>query len=125
MDTHHRLIFKGPFLYEHMVRVPLMIRLPESFHPVTQYYSKQKWVNPIRMIRTGDFKLNRHLHRGDELYDLKNDPDELRNLAGDPAYAEVITDLGTKLDQWMQDHDDPFFTQSITDRQGNPLNPHE
>ncbi|MEX2607975.1 MAG: hypothetical protein WD708_11580 [Kiritimatiellia bacterium] len=65
--------------------------------------------------------MNRHLHRGDELYDLKNDPDELRNLAGDPAYAEVITDLGAKLDQWIQEHDDPFYTQSITDRHGKSL----
>ncbi len=28
MDTHHRLIFKGPFLYEQMVRVPLIIHGP-------------------------------------------------------------------------------------------------
>jgi arylsulfatase A-like enzyme len=174
MDTHHRLIFKGPFLYEHLVRVPLMIQLPELFNfvaprrvgdvdvvnvdlvptfreicglpeaeshgrsllplltgtgtykardfVVTQYYSKQKWVNPIRMIRTAEFKLNRHLHRGDELYDLQHDPDELHNLAGDPAYAEMIADLGTKLDQWIQEHDDPFYSQSITDRHGVVIN---
>ena len=31
MDTHHRLIFKGPFLYEHMVRIPGIFRVPEAF----------------------------------------------------------------------------------------------
>ena len=31
MDTNHRLIFKGPFMYEHMVRVPLMVRVPKTF----------------------------------------------------------------------------------------------
>lgn len=30
MDTNHRLIYKGPFMYEHMVRIPLMIRVPEA-----------------------------------------------------------------------------------------------
>lgn len=30
MDTNHRLIFKGPFLYEHLVRIPAIVRLPES-----------------------------------------------------------------------------------------------
>ena len=31
MDTNHRLIFKGPFMYEHMLRVPLMVRVPKQF----------------------------------------------------------------------------------------------
>lgn len=30
MDAHHGLIFKGPFMYEQMVHVPLMIRLPTA-----------------------------------------------------------------------------------------------
>lgn len=28
MDGQHRLIFKGPFMYEHLVRVPLIVQLP-------------------------------------------------------------------------------------------------
>jgi arylsulfatase A-like enzyme len=28
MDANNRLIYKGPFMYEHMVRIPLMIRVP-------------------------------------------------------------------------------------------------
>jgi len=28
MDTQHRLIFKGPFMYEHMLRIPLTIHMP-------------------------------------------------------------------------------------------------
>lgn len=30
MDGQHRLIFKGPFMYENMLRVPLIIHLPKS-----------------------------------------------------------------------------------------------
>jgi N-acetylglucosamine-6-sulfatase len=182
MDTQHKLIFKGPFMYEHMVRVPLMVRLPSalggvkakriddadivnvdivpslrelcgikerpshgiSFVPllkggdysarefvIGQYYSKQKWVNPIRMIRTEKFKLNRHIHWGDELYDLKNDPHELTNLlarsslgegvADNPKYAEIKEELGQKLDQWIEEHDDPFYSFNVTSRSGEQI----
>jgi arylsulfatase A-like enzyme len=31
MDTRHKLVLKGPFLYEHLVRIPLLVRLPERF----------------------------------------------------------------------------------------------
>lgn len=173
MDVQHKLIFKGPFMYEHMMRIPLMIRAPRKFakvgprrikdidvvnvdiaptirefcglpnvksHGISlvplfagskdykprdfvigQYYSKQRWVNPIRMIRTQDFKLNRHIQWGDELYDLKNDPHELRNLAKDPKYTAIKRDLEQKLDQWIKDHKDPFYSLHATSRKGGML----
>jgi arylsulfatase len=173
MDAQHKLIFKGPFMYEHMMRIPLMIRVPGKFGKtaprrvkdidvvnvdiaptirdfcglaskksdgislaplftgskeykprdfvIGQYYSKQRWVNPIRMIRTKEFKLNRHIRWGDELYDLKNDPHELKNLAGDPKYADVKRDLVKKLDQWIKDHKDPFYSLHASSRKGGKL----
>ena len=42
----------------------------------------------------------------EELYDLKNDPYELNNLADDPAYAEIKSKLSLELDQWMKDQGD-------------------
>jgi len=171
MDTQHKLIFKGPFMYEHMVRIPLMIRVPEKYAQVVprrvkdidvvnvdvvptlrqfcglpeaashgmslaplltgsktyrprdfvvgQYYSKQRWVNPIRMIRTKDIKLNRHIRWGDELYDLKKDPLELKNLADDAEYATIKHDLAQKLDQWIEDYKDPFYSLHVTSRKGD------
>jgi arylsulfatase len=173
MDAQHKLIFKGPFMYEHMVRVPLMIRVPERFggsdgkrvadadivnvdivptlrelcgmpakpshglslaplltgegdyqardFVVGQYYSKQRWVNPIRMIRTEEFKLNRHIRWGDELYDLEKDPHELKNLADEPAYVAIKEGLVQKLDRWISDHADPFYSLDVTTRSGKAL----
>ncbi len=172
MDTHHRLIFKGPFLYEHMVRIPLLIRFPaglggapprqvldyqgvntdiaptildfagldpetrhgQSLKPlltggaaprrefvIGEYYSKQKWVNPIRMIRTPEFKYNRYLPAAEELYDLKNDPHELVNLAGDEGYATRKRELAAELDRWIKEQGDPFYSLQATDREGNVL----
>jgi arylsulfatase A-like enzyme len=38
-----------------------------------------------------------------ELYDLREDPDEFRNLASSPALSEVLEDMKRRLSQWMAD----------------------
>ncbi len=173
MDTNHKLIFKGPFMYEHLMRIPLMIHVPKRFggiqpkrikdtfvvnvdivptirelcklpakesdgtslvplltgkgkynepdFVVGQYYGKQKWVSPIRMIRTHRYKLNKYIGYRSELYDLKNDPHELKNLADDPGYAKILEELSNKLDEWIRNNDDPFYSQQPTNRLGEPL----
>jgi arylsulfatase A-like enzyme len=169
MDTFHKLIFKGPFMYEHMIRVPTLIRVPPelggvapfverehdwvnvdllptvldlvgldvpdvdgvSFKPllttgsqeqdrefvVTQYYGKQQWVNPIRSIRNHQFKYNLYVEFGEELYDLVNDPEEIVNLAQDPMYAEAKADLRDKLDTWIEENQDEFYSYEVTEMQ--------
>ncbi len=37
----------------------------------------------------------------EELYDLKNDPQELNNMANNPAFEEIIKMLAEKMHQWM------------------------
>lgn len=73
------------------------------------------------MIRTQDFKFNRHIHWGDELYNLKNDPHELKNLAKNPKYAAIKGDLVKKLDRWIADHKDPFYSLHASSRKGGDL----
>ncbi|MBT3202100.1 MAG: sulfatase [Phycisphaerales bacterium] len=50
----------------------------------------------------GDGKPDRHKS---ELYDLKNDPGELKNLIDDPAQAENVKQLAKKLDELMSQTD--------------------
>jgi arylsulfatase A-like enzyme len=38
----------------------------------------------------------------EELYDLRNDPHEIRNLAGDPAFAEQLLSMRSMLDTWIE-----------------------
>lgn len=172
MDGTHGLIYKGPFMYEQMMRVPLLIRLPRNLggaqprrlspmvvntdlvptlldvadadpidcdgvsllplltgegdgpgreYVLGQYYSKQRWVNPIRMLRTDRWKLTRYATGESELYDLHADPGELTNLAARAEHAAVVSELNVKLDAWIRDNADPFPTQRPTTREGDPL----
>jgi arylsulfatase A-like enzyme len=49
------------------------------------------------MCRMQDYKYVRRLYEQDELYDLRDDPAELRNRIGDPAYASVADQLRDRL----------------------------
>ncbi len=86
---------------------------------VTQYYGKQKWVNPIRSIRNHQFKYNLYLEFGEELYDLKNDPMEIINLAKDAKFAKVKAGLKRQLDQWMKENNDEFYYYQVTEMQSS------
>jgi arylsulfatase A-like enzyme len=47
----------------------------------------------------------------EELYDLRKDPDEVHNLANDPAYADVLNELRAELKQWRDSVGDPGVTE--------------
>lgn len=163
----HGLPYKGPAMYEEVVRVPLVVSWPQSIRsghsdalvslidllptlcdladvPVpggvdgvslrrvlegraprvrdalfAEYYGKQSWRVPIRMVRTARWKYVRYLGYGEELYDLDADPGELRNLATDLRSASERTRLARELDEWMRLTSDPFPTLTATDRSGN------
>jgi choline-sulfatase len=60
-----------------------------------------------RMIRTRRWKLNTWPKGGRELFDLEKDPQEVKNLAADPAYADTIRRLEAQLRQHMESVGDP------------------
>lgn len=166
----HGLPFKGPAMYEELVRIPLAISFPRripsgkrvddlvvnvdllptlcdlaglptserthgrSLAPllegqkvpwrdyiIAEYYSKQRWVNPIRMVRTKRWKYTPYRKWGEELYDLQADPGELNNLAKEDAHAATKRRLSHILEDWMEKTADPFNTLSPTDRSGRQL----
>jgi choline-sulfatase len=49
-----------------------------------------------RMLRQGQYKYVAFREGPEVLFDLQTDPDEQRNLAGDPAQATVLVDLRAK-----------------------------
>ncbi|GAA5496214.1 ulvan-active sulfatase [Rubritalea halochordaticola] len=67
------------------------------------------YVNLQRMVRTDDYKLIVYPRAKQELlFDLKNDPMEMKNLAGDKKYAEVLKDMHAKLAEQMKAMGDPL-----------------
>jgi arylsulfatase A-like enzyme len=74
------------------------------------------------MHRTRDWKYNRYLVHGEELYDLKNDPEEMVNLAADPGHQARKAEFSDALDQWMARNEDTAFAgYRPTHRDGTPF----
>jgi choline-sulfatase len=92
---------------------------------VAEYYSKQRWASPIRMLQTKRWKYVRYRQWGEELYDLERDPNEMNNLAHSlPASGEardVRDRLAGLLDGWMRETRDDFDRLEPTDRKGKPV----
>ena len=170
----HGLPYKGPAMYEELIRVPLVISWPDqilvgesdalvssidllptlcdlagidppgdidgrSLRPLLEgqtveesgwqdtvfgeYYGKQSWRVPIRMVRTRLWKYMRYVHYGEELYDLLNDPYEMENLADRSDAQEVKRQLAASLEEWMIETSDPFHLIKATDRSGREIDP--
>ena len=62
----------------------------------------------LRMARTRQYKLLRRYneHAPGELFDLRDDPSESRNLLGDPAYQAVVSALTDALDDYFHRYQD-------------------
>ncbi|MFF7774892.1 sulfatase-like hydrolase/transferase [Streptomyces tanashiensis] len=63
---------------------------------------------PMRGVFDGRFKLVVNLLSDDELYDLADDPGELRNLIDDPWCSARRNRLHDRLLAWMNETRDPF-----------------
>ncbi len=77
-----------------------------------------------RMVRDERWKLleyNAGGARNTRLFDLRNDPDELHNLAADPEHAERLKRLRSLLVQAQKELDDPCptFLETIIPAKGN------
>ena len=56
----------------------------------------------------------------EEFYDLKEDPLELNNLAYNIAYNDALLELRQKLHSWMEKTDDPLLKGKIKDERQKP-----
>lgn len=85
---------------------------PESFdHAVSEFadnVSEKFGSVEYRTIRTPEAKLIRWRDpaKGEEFFDLKNDPRELRNQVANPAMKDRVEALRQKLDEWQKKTND-------------------
>ena len=175
MNYPNRNLFNGGKVFDQMISnidlMPTLLdfigaEIPEniegkSFLPVlkdptipfrSEIYTEKNFheiYDPIRSVRTKEFKYIRNfepseylyqipldIERGlsgqglkdkikmkraeEELYDLKNDPDEITNLIDNPAYQTVLIKLRQKLVNWMKKTNDPLLQGKIKDGRQQP-----
>lgn len=80
------------------------------------------WVRLAKSDPAAAAVVRRYHHRpAEELYDLAADPNELTNLAADPAHAGRLRALRADLDGWMRAQDDEGLKteRSLPDPRGN------
>lgn len=74
------------------------------------------------MLRRGPFKYIHYVGERPQLFDLKEDPEECRDLAGDPEYCEVIRrmekELRTLVDPEKAEEDARIAQRALLDRFG-------
>ncbi|MGJ8680190.1 sulfatase family protein [Paraglaciecola sp.] len=83
--------------------------LPATPSGDTMYH--ETWAELVRLHNAG--MLNKHQSRPfiaprakHELYDLKNDPYELKNLAADPKYKKILNEHSAALEDWIKESAD-------------------
>lgn len=60
--------------------------------------------------RIGQRQLKDYIRRQpEELFDLVDDPNEVRNLAGDPAHHDTLRALREKMEAWQRQTNDPWL----------------
>jgi hypothetical protein len=81
------------------------------YHPRISIQNEQPQLHgKAVMLRTREWKYVRRLYDTDELYDVRCDPDELKNLVSDPACAGIVREMRDKMLTWFLDTGDavPF-----------------
>lgn len=86
-----------------------------------EWHQSGKFVSPIRTVRTATHKYNQYLDYGEELYDLRSDPMEMRNLVAEAQHGLMLESLRTRLRGHLERTRDPFVSYASTDPAGNRL----
>jgi N-sulfoglucosamine sulfohydrolase len=96
----------------HKLIVNLAHELPVP--SASDLYNSDTWQGILRrndsMVGKRPREMFEHRPR-EEFFDLAKDPDELKNVAGDAAYADVLKDLRTKLKAWQVATRDPWLVK--------------
>ena len=105
------------------VPVPVTVQFP-SIVPLITGAKKQlhdalygAFLDRQRAVRTGRWKLIRTLKANQvQLFDVKKDPWEQRNLASDPRHARTLAIMDRRLHELMKEMKDPLAGESLFDR---------
>ena len=88
-----------------MMRHAEPCELPETLRGiVSEADARASFDDPVRTIVAPDgWKFNCSPLGEHELYNLEEDPIEVRNLASDPQYRSLIRDLTARIRRWQEE----------------------
>lgn len=94
----------------------------ETFH---EHFAVRNRIPAFEGIRNSRFKYVRYIDQGNDefLHDLVNDPDELTNLAADPAHAETLAEMRQRTDQRVAQYGGPLDPLSEPFVESTPPHP--
>lgn len=114
----HRQIQSGNIL-DRRSFLPLL-RDPEADwkdEAICEYYGEGV-IHAMRMLRRGSYKYVHVVDNPPLLFDMEADPDETRNLAGDPAYAQIEQEMRDRL---LAGWDGPAMERAVMESQQTRL----
>lgn len=86
--------------------MPLLLGKTDQLYPFVVAH----FTDTQRMIRDEQWKFIRYQKaKQSQLFDLKDDPLELRNLADDPAHQQTRNKLDAALTLWLRENGDPYL----------------
>jgi arylsulfatase A-like enzyme len=72
-------------------------------------FDQARGYQPWRGVRTSQYTYARWRHGTAVLFDLQNDPYQMKNLANNPQYQQIQTQLEQELADWLVKTDDGFL----------------
>ncbi len=97
---------KTPDTVEGQSLAPLLQGKAKSIYPEVFGY----FMDVQRMVRTDQWKLIQYPRINKyQLFDLRNDPSELKDLAEDPRHKNLVRELRGKLEAWQKKVGDPLL----------------
>jgi N-sulfoglucosamine sulfohydrolase len=103
-----------------MVRTRTHKYLLNLAHPLEYPFASDLWGSEMwqGVLKRGDAMMGSRSVKSflfrpkEELYDLAADPNELRNLAGDPSQQKALEELRGKLEAWRERTNDPWLIKN-------------
>jgi N-sulfoglucosamine sulfohydrolase len=92
----------------------------------TDLYASLSWEGMRNIdgpVKIGWRTLEAYIRRpAEELFDMRDDPREVNNVAQDPAYRDVLMHMRVEMEQWQRDTNDPWLVRdgvSLLEMQGH------
>ena len=92
-----------------------------NFEPRSYYFAPNVDPGYSKTVVRGETDYFSRSRPEEFLFDLESDPHEQNNLAKDPAHAETLNELCSRLTRWMEETDDPLLEGFVPPPSGSVI----